>query len=108
MITILVHAIMVYAVSVIIVEKKGLWGALRRSYSLCRKHFASTLVMVGFPMILLFPVIMSQNRPRFFIDNAFPEAVALICLLNAAVSSLIIAPLITACATNVVLKEQTP
>lgn len=97
--TIIIHAYLVFAIPVIIVERSGIIKSLRRSIRLCRQHFSATVAMVGMPMFVLFPIVMLQNRPAYIIDHIFPEAVLLVCIANILVSSLVVAPVITAAAT---------
>lgn len=93
--TIAIHSLLIYAIPILIFEKEKLWKSILKSLAFFKKHWLTTLIFVGLPMLAYVPFSIILQKPSFLIDKFFPEFVAHVILLGVIVNFLFIDPLIT-------------
>jgi hypothetical protein len=81
--------VFVYSIPAVIIEKKSLFKAMRRSLGLVRKYFMTTLILVFIPIGINFFTILLENYTTILMDKIIPEISLLILLVSIFTSFLV-------------------
>lgn len=90
-----IQSAFVYTIPTLFIKQSKFTSAIFESFVFFRKHFVSTIILVGLPMLIYLPVTILNHNTGFLIRKLFPEFILWVALLNLVVNSLIIDPLIT-------------
>lgn len=104
--SILIQAIFVYAIPFLIIGKEKITGAITKSFSLFKKFFLSTLILIGLPMLVYIPLAILSYNNDILIDKFFPEITLWILATTALVTSLVIDSVITVSTTLLYLENK--
>lgn len=72
----LVESFFAYATAWIVLERAGLWTAIRDSFRVTAKTLLPTLLLVGVPVLLLYPFGYLSERVDIFATKVAPETLA--------------------------------
>lgn len=100
----LIQGLLVYAFPYLMIGKQRFFTALARSLGMFFRHFGLTMLLLAIPYAVFVPVMVLQGNAAFVIDRMFPEAVLILTVIGAAVSSLVVDLLVTVSTTFVYLK----
>lgn len=96
---IFIQSIFVFAIPLIMIEKRKFISAIAGSFSLFRRMFLRTIILIILPMLLYLPIIILNYKAAFLIEELFPEAIFIVLFAGIIISSLIVDPVITISAT---------
>lgn len=96
---IIIQAAFVYAIPVLILEKKKLIPAVLGSFALFGKLLPQTIILVGLPMILSIPIVVLNINLVFLMNKLFPEFVFWMLFLGSLISALLIDSVVTVSTT---------
>lgn len=105
LLSVLVQIVFIYAVPLIIIEKKNLFSALGENMRVVTKLFAPTLFLVMVPALLYLPVLALKFKSVYLMKTFFPEIV-LVILMGGVLISLLIDIVIVTAVTTLFLKER--
>lgn len=105
LISILIQVIFIYAMPAVMIEKKRIWPAIKRSVSFSRGAFLPTLFLVMFPTLIFIPMIILRGKLPVLMSKFFPEMVLIVLGLGIVVS-VVIDCLVTCSATLLFLNQR--
>ncbi|MFC1709813.1 hypothetical protein ACFL2J_07160 [Candidatus Omnitrophota bacterium] len=106
MLAILVQSAFVYTIPILINETANPAKAILRSIILFFKSFFPTIFLVGIPMLIYIPKVILDLNSASLMYRFFPEVVIGFSVLGIVLSTLIMDPIITVCATVLYLKKR--
>lgn len=89
------QAAFIYAIPALIIGDKKFYGAIAESAVFFKRHFLTTLILVGLPMLTYVPLVVLNYNSSFLITRLFPEFILWLGILNIIVNSLFIDPVMT-------------
>jgi hypothetical protein len=104
-IAVLINMLLIYAVPLLIIKKRNLFGALSHSIVVLAKSFFTTLILVAVPSLFYLPVIMAKSKTVTLIDKFFPEII-LTVLITGVIVSIISELIITTSITVLFLNKE--
>lgn len=69
----LLEALFIYAYPAIIIERRKFFGAIKRSFSMSKKIFLTTVILIATPRILEIFVILARQKLKGLMNLTFPE-----------------------------------
>jgi hypothetical protein len=72
----LVESFFAYATAWIVLEHAGLWASVRDSFRVTARTLLPTFIIVGVPILLLYPFSYLGQRVDLFVDKLAPETMA--------------------------------
>lgn len=100
---VILQSAFIYAIPILMIENEKLMKSILKSFSLFKKLFFKTVVLVGLPMLIYIPLLLLQSNPAILIDKFFPEAVLWLMVVGLLVNSLILDLVITVSTTHLYL-----
>jgi len=101
----MIEALFVYAIPSIMLEQKRTWKAIARSFSLAKRNFLVTFIVVSVPMIFVILMGFVKRKIPMLIDKTFPEITLWIMIIGIIISMLANCWITTA-ATTMLIKER--
>ena len=103
----LINTIFAFAVPGIMLEKKGFFKSIIRSFRLMKTLFLPAFILVTVPSLLILPIsLLKYNLPRLML-KFFPEVTMIILALSIVVVFIIDAVVLTSVTTLFVLNKET-
>jgi hypothetical protein len=101
-----IQSLFIYAIPILIIEKTKFFKSITKSFSLFKKFFLPTIILVGLPMLIYMPIVMLNYKTPFLIEKFYPELIFHIALLGTIINSLIIDPLVITSITLLYLAQK--
>lgn len=89
LISLLVEMFFAYAVAAVMIENKRIWRAIGKSFSVARRFFLTTFILVAIPTFFIFLVTILKWKIPQLMKQFFPEITLYILGLGIGVSLLI-------------------
>jgi hypothetical protein len=101
-----IQAAFIYALPVLLTEKRNPFSALIKSVILFKKMFIRTILLLGLPMLIYVPILALNYNSGLVINRIFPEFVLIALIIGILVSTLIIDPVVTVTTTILYLQNK--
>ncbi|MFQ5650656.1 MAG: hypothetical protein ACE5IY_12005 [bacterium] len=86
LVAIVVGAVFVYTTALVVLDRRGAFGALGQSLSLFAKHPVITILLFAIPNLIRMPVDLLSGKTRFLITKFNPEMVGIVLVLSILIS----------------------